>query len=130
MKCNHDEALQRIQLANFDAYATPYSPLGIRLDKRVPLGSIPGLLDGAVEPQDEGSQLVAALLDAKPGETVADYCAGTGGKTLALAAQMQNKGRLFSLDVNGDRLERGRPRCSKAGVANVQRQTVQADMDR
>eukprot|EP00579_Thalassiosira_antarctica_P009997 CAMPEP_0201908530 /NCGR_PEP_ID=MMETSP0903-20130614/620_1 /ASSEMBLY_ACC=CAM_ASM_000552 /TAXON_ID=420261 /ORGANISM="Thalassiosira antarctica, Strain CCMP982" /LENGTH=563 /DNA_ID=CAMNT_0048442893 /DNA_START=120 /DNA_END=1811 /DNA_ORIENTATION=- len=126
-----DEALHAIQSAGFDnAKPTPWSPLGIRLDKRVPLGNLPGLLDGIVEPQDEGSQLVAALLNAQPGEAVADYCAGTGGKTLAIAAQMQNKGRLYSLDVDGDRLERGRPRCAKAGVGNVQRQTVQADMTR
>ena len=130
LKCNRDEALQSIQNAGIDAYETPWSPLGIRLDNRVPLGMIPGLLDGEVEPQDEGSQLVAALLDAQSGETIADYCSGTGGKTLAIAAQMKNKGRLYSLDVNEDRLERGRPRCVKAGVDNVQRQTVQADMTR
>jgi len=130
LKCNRDEALQSIQNAGLDAYETPWSPLGIRLDNRVPLGMIPGLLEGKVEPQDEGSQLVAALLDAQPSETIADYCAGTGGKTLAIAAQMKNKGRLYSLDVNEDRLERGRPRCIKAGVDNVQRQTVQADMTR
>mmetsp|Transcript_29520 Transcript_29520/g.62643 ORF Transcript_29520/g.62643 Transcript_29520/m.62643 type:complete len:520 (+) Transcript_29520:81-1640(+) len=129
-KVGRDETLDAIQSAGFNAIATPWSPLGIRLNKRVPLGTIPGLLDGIVEPQDEGSQLVAALLDAQPGETVADYCAGTGGKTLAIAAQMQNKGRLYSLDVDGDRLERGRPRCAKAGVSNAQRQTVQADMSR
>lgn len=131
LKCtSRDEVLQSIQYANLNAYATPWSPLGIRLERRVPLQNIPGLLDGIVEPQDEGSQLVASLLDAQPGETVADYCAGTGGKTLAIAAQMSNKGRLYSLDVDGDRLERGRPRCAKAGVTNVQRQTVQADMKR
>ena len=130
LKCKREEALQSIQNAGLDSYETPWSPLGIRLDNRVPLGMIPGLLEGEVEPQDEGSQLVAALLDARPGETVADYCSGTGGKTLAIAAQMKNKGRLYSLDVNEDRLERGRPRCIKAGVDNVQRQTVQADMTR
>mmetsp|Transcript_9631 Transcript_9631/g.17406 ORF Transcript_9631/g.17406 Transcript_9631/m.17406 type:complete len:522 (-) Transcript_9631:26-1591(-) len=129
-KAGRDDALNAIQSAGFDANTTPWSPLGIRLDKRVPLETLPGLLDGVVEPQDEGSQLVASLLNARPGETIADYCAGTGGKTLAIAAQMQNKGRLYSMDVDGDRLERGRPRCTKAGVDNVQRQTVQADMSR
>ena len=136
LKCNDDNgrdgALYAIQSAGYNdiARAAPHSPLGIKVNKRVPLGTIPGLLDGLVEPQDEGSQLVASLLDAKPGETVADYCAGSGGKTLAIAAQMKNKGRLYSLDVDGDRLERGRARCVKAGVSNVQRQTVQADMSR
>lgn len=125
-----EDALRDIIDAGFEAFATPWSPLGIRLEERTALGKIPGLLDGVVEPQDEGSQLVASLLDASPGEVVADYCAGSGGKTLQIAAQMQNKGRLFSLDVSSDRLERGKARCSKAGVSNVQRQTVQADMTR
>lgn len=136
LKCTEgrEEALLAIQSSSSDvgvhATITPYSPLGIRLPKRVPLETIPGLLAGIVEPQDEGSQLVASLLDAQPGETIADYCSGTGGKTLAIAAQMQNKGRLYALDVGEDRLERGRPRCSKAGVSNVQRQVVQSDMSR
>jgi len=131
LKCKtRDTALNEIRKAGFDAMPTPWSPIGIRLNQRVPLGKIPGLLTGVVEPQDEGSQLVTALVDAKPGEKVADYCAGTGGKTLQISAQMENKGRLFSLDVDANRLERGKPRCSKAGVSNIQRQTVQADMTR
>jgi len=132
LKCTtRDEMLQSLQSSGFPhAKSTPWSPLGIRLDRRVPLETIPGLLQGKLEPQDEGSQLVASLLNARPGETVADYCAGTGGKTLAIAAQMQNRGRLYSLDVDADRLERGRGRCAKAGVDNVQRQVVQADMTR
>ena len=104
--------------------------IGIRLEERTALGKIPGLLDGIVEPQDEGSQLVASLLQAQSGETVADYCAGSGGKTLQIAASMNNKGRLYSMDVSEDRLERGKPRCKKAGVGNVQRQVVQKDMSR
>eukprot|EP00978_Attheya_sp_CCMP212_P005943 scaffold13309_cov41-Attheya_sp.AAC.1 len=124
-----DVVLEQIRKAGFPgAMPTPWSPLGIRLLGRVPLGKIPGLLEGRVEPQDEGSQLVTALVDAQPGELVADYCAGTGGKTLPLAAQMKNRGRLYALDVEPERLERGRPRCNKAGVANVQRQAVQSDM--
>ena len=63
--------------------------------ERVALGRLPGLLDGAVDPQDEGSQLVAMMVGAQPGESVVDFCAGAGGKTLALAADMQNKGRLY-----------------------------------
>mmetsp|Transcript_9575 Transcript_9575/g.14778 ORF Transcript_9575/g.14778 Transcript_9575/m.14778 type:complete len:488 (+) Transcript_9575:196-1659(+) len=131
IKCqSREDALREIRNAGFEAMPTPWSPIGIRMNQRVPLGKIPGLLTGVVEPQDEGSQLVTSLVDAKPGEKVADYCAGTGGKTLQLSAQMKNKGRLVSLDVDADRLERGRPRCAKAGVSNVQRQTVQADMTR
>jgi 16S rRNA (cytosine967-C5)-methyltransferase len=131
LKCEgREDVLRDIRNAGFEAEATPWSPLGIRFKERVALGKIPGLLAGVVEPQDEGSQLVAALLDARPGDVVADYCAGTGGKTIQIAAQMQNRGRLYSLDVDADRLERGRPRCAKANVSNVSRQTVQADMAR
>lgn len=129
LKCKRrEDALMEIRAAGYDATPTPWSPIGIRLEERTALGKIPGLLDGAVEPQDEGSQLVASLLDAQPGETVADYCAGSGGKTLQIAASMNNKGRLYSMDVSEDRLERGKPRCLKAGVFCVQRQVVQKDM--
>lgn len=131
LKCERrEDALMSIRNAGYDATSTPWSPIGIRLEERTALGKIPGLLDGIVEPQDEGSQLVASLLQAQPGETVADYCAGSGGKTLQIAASMKNKGRLYSMDVSEDRLERGQPRCKKAGVSNVQRQVVQKDMSR
>ena len=68
---------------------------------------MPGVLEGVLEPQDEGSQLVALLVNAQPAEYVADYCAGAGGKTLALAAQMSNKGRLLAMDIDEARLARG-----------------------
>ncbi|EOD21900.1 hypothetical protein EMIHUDRAFT_255181, partial [Emiliania huxleyi CCMP1516] len=79
---------------------------------------------------DEGSQLVALLLGAKPGEHVVDYCAGAGGKTLALAAQMRNKGRLVAMDVDHARLERGAPRRKKAGVDNVQTHVIEQGKDK
>ena len=85
---------------------------------------MPGLLDGVVDPQDEGSQLAAAALDAQPGEAVVDFCAGAGGKTLALAAAMGNRGRLLALDVDGRRLDRAAPRLAKAGVDNVRRRRI------
>lgn len=131
LKCEERiDALRDILDAGYEATSTPWSPIGIRLEERTALGKIPGLLNGIVEPQDEGSQLVASLLQAQPGEVVADYCAGSGGKTLHIAASMKNKGRLYSMDVSEDRLERGKPRCKKAGVSNVQRQVVQEDMTR
>lgn len=99
--------------------------VGIRLAERaVRLGTLPGLLDGAVDVQDEGSQLIALLLDPQPGELVVDYCAGSGGKTLALAAAMDNKGRLLATDIDEARLARSAPRHAKAGVANVQRHVL------
>ena len=129
LKTTHEHALAEIRAAGFEARGMPYSPHGIRLMERVALGRLPGLLDGAVDPQDEGSQLVAMMVGAQPGESVVDFCAGAGGKTLALAADMQNKGRLFALDSDARRLERSAPRYAKAGVDNVQRREISTGAD-
>jgi len=74
--------------------------------------------------QDEGSQLVAALVDARPGMQVADYCAGAGGKTLAMAAGMNNKGRIVAIDVLETRLDRSAQRLRRAGAHNVERRAL------
>jgi len=74
---------------------------------------------GAVEVQDEGSQLLALLLDPKRSEMVVDFCAGAGGKTLALGAAMRNTGRLYAFDVSGHRLENLKPRLARSGLSNV-----------
>jgi 16S rRNA (cytosine967-C5)-methyltransferase len=72
-----------------------------------------------VEVQDEGSQLLALLTDAKRGEMVVDFCAGAGGKTLALGAAMRNTGRLYAFDVSGHRLDALKPRLARSGLSNV-----------
>jgi 16S rRNA (cytosine967-C5)-methyltransferase len=79
---------------------------------------------GLVEIQDEGSQLVAALVDAQPGMQIADYCAGAGGKTLAIAAGMNNKGRVVAMDVLDSRLDRSAQRLRRAGAHNVERRSI------
>lgn len=129
LKSKQEHAIGAIRAGGFEARGMPYAPQGIRLNDRVALGRLPGLLDGDVDPQDEGSQLIAILVDAQPGENVVDFCAGAGGKTLALAAAMQNKGRLYALDSDGRRLERSAPRYAKAGVANVQRREISTGAD-
>lgn len=129
LKTDRTRALAALRRAGFDAQPTKFSPDGLRLQERAALGRVPGLLDGAVDPQDEGSQLIAAALDAQPGETVADFCAGAGGKTLALAAAMANRGQLYALDTDGKRLDRAAPRLAKAGVGNVRRRALQAGRD-
>ena len=86
--------------------------------------------DGRVEVQDEGSQLVALLVDARPGQAVVDYCAGAGGKTLALAARMENKGRLLALDVSAGRVDRATQRLRRAGVHNVTRRLLEGESDK
>ena len=94
LKGTRDEALRALAKEDIKAVPTPHSPLGLRLGRRVPLVQVQAWRDGLVEVQDEGSQLVALLTDARPGMAVVDYCAGAGGKTLCLAAAMANKGRI------------------------------------
>jgi 16S rRNA (cytosine967-C5)-methyltransferase len=115
-----EETLQALKEQGLEVEATPYSPLGIRFAKRIPWGNLPHYKAGAVEPQDEGSQLLAMITDAHPGQTVVDLCAGAGGKTLALAAAMKGEGRLCASDVAPDRLARSQPRLDRSGVGNAE----------
>jgi 16S rRNA (cytosine967-C5)-methyltransferase len=100
------------------------SPLAIRVLGRPQISQHPLYMDGTVEIQDQGSQMIAVLADAKPGEQVADYCAGAGGKTLALGAAMQNKGRIVACDVLGNRLEKAKLRFRRAGLHNIETHTL------
>jgi 16S rRNA (cytosine967-C5)-methyltransferase len=95
------------------------SDVGLVVTRRKNVFRTRAFRDGWFEVQDEGSQLVAALAHARPGQRVVDGCAGAGGKTLALAAAMQNKGTLVAFDVHGGRLKALRERCARAGVDNV-----------
>ncbi len=111
-----------------EAAATPYSPWGLRVAHRRPVTSGAAFQSGAVEIQDEGSQLVAHLVGAAPGMRVADWCAGAGGKTLAIAALMENRGHVVACDVSEVRLEGAVKRLRRAGVHNVERHlTVDGD---
>ncbi len=102
-----------------DAEATPYSEIGIRLGKKVQLKDHPLFVDGQLEVQDEGSQLLGLLVGAKRGEMVVDFCAGAGGKTLLLASAMANRGRVYALDVAEKRLKNLSPRLKRSGVSNI-----------
>lgn len=101
-----------------------FSPCALRLKDRRPLGKHPLWLEGSIEVQDEGSQLIAYLVDAKPGQAVWDYCAGAGGKTLAIAALMLNQGRIVATDTVDWRLQRSRDRFKRATVHNVECQVL------
>ena len=106
-----------------DKYAvssTLVSSAGIRFQKREPLFALPEFKDGLFEMQDEGSQLVAAEIKAKPGETVLDYCSGSGGKTLAFAPSMQGKGQIHLHDIRPRALQQAKLRLRKAGIQNAQ----------
>lgn len=109
--------------------ATPHSPLGVRLKKRLPAFNTQAFKDGKFEMQDEGSQIAALLVRAKPGQKVIDFCAGAGGKTLAIAATMQNKGRLLAWDTSAGRLSQMGKRLARAGVSNVQTHVIKDEAD-
>jgi 16S rRNA (cytosine967-C5)-methyltransferase len=98
---------------------TEWSPWGLRMGERIPLQNSPAFREGWFEVQDEGSQLVALATGARAGETVIDACAGGGGKTLALAAMMENRGRIIATDPEVGRLRELRKRCRRAGVTNT-----------
>ncbi|MFC7735519.1 RsmB/NOP family class I SAM-dependent RNA methyltransferase [Roseomonas sp. GCM10028921] len=105
---------------------TPFSPWGLRVADRRPILNTRAFQDGLVEIQDEGSQLIALLADARPGMKVADYCAGAAGKTLAMAATMGNRGRIAALDVSAPRLTGAAKRLRRAGVDNAETHLLEA----
>jgi 16S rRNA (cytosine967-C5)-methyltransferase len=128
-KTTRDAALATLRDAGLDARATPYSPLGIRIDGRPALQRHPLFMQGAIEVQDEGSQLVAFALAPRRGEMVADFCAGAGGKTLALGALMRSTGRLYAFDTSARRLAHFAPRLGRSGLSNVHPQALGGERD-
>jgi 16S rRNA (cytosine967-C5)-methyltransferase len=126
LKTDREELLERMRKEGLDCRATELSPLGVRLDTRVNAFSLAPFREGWFEIQDEGSQLLGMLVDAPPTRVV-DACAGAGGKTLQLAAQMHNRGELFALDVDEGRLDELRQRARRDGVHNVRARKVASD---
>src|SRR6202008_2790507 len=111
-----------------DAAPTRWSPVGLRIKvaadaRNLAIHSEPAFLTGLVEVQDEGSQLAALLAGAKPGQQVIDLCAGAGGKTLALAALMENRGQIYATDLDKRRLAPIHARLERAGARNIQVRT-------
>jgi 16S rRNA (cytosine967-C5)-methyltransferase len=119
LKARREDVQRALAEAGIEAEPTPHSPWGLRTAGKPALNKLPLFTDGLVEVQDEGSQLLALLLDPKRGEMVVDFCAGAGGKTLALGASMRNTGRLYAFDVSGHRLENLKPRLARSGLSNV-----------
>jgi 16S rRNA (cytosine967-C5)-methyltransferase len=108
---------------------TKLSPLALRATKRVAVGANPSFQDGLFEVQDEGSQLAALLVDAHPAMQVLDLCAGAGGKTLAIAATMENKGRIIASDVLEGRLARSKLRFRRAGAHNIETRALNPEAE-
>jgi 16S rRNA (cytosine967-C5)-methyltransferase len=130
LRTDRETARRALAAEGVTAKPTPFSPIGLRLAERVPLSGLAAFKDGLFEVQDEGSQIAALLAGVRPGMRVVDFCAGAGGKTLALAAAMANRGKLVACDVSARRLERAARRLRRAGVGNVERRTLTGERDK
>lgn len=119
LKADREKVIAELAQAPIAAEPTPYSPLGLRVLKKPALQNLPLFKEGAIEVQDEGSQVLSQILGARRGEMVVDFCAGAGGKTLALGAAMRNTGRLYAFDVSEKRLAKLKPRLARSGLSNV-----------
>jgi 16S rRNA (cytosine967-C5)-methyltransferase len=129
LKDKRDAVQKELKAAGIRATATPYSSWGLRVDDKPALTKLDTFTRGAIEVQDEGSQLLAMLVDAKRGEMVVDFCAGAGGKTLALGASMRSTGRLYAFDVSAHRLDALKPRLARSGLSNVHPAAIAHERD-
>jgi 16S rRNA (cytosine967-C5)-methyltransferase len=129
LKANPAEVLARLAADGIAAVPGALSPCAVRLREKPALALNPLFLEGAVEVQDEGSQLLGFLLEPRRGEMVVDFCAGAGGKTLMLGALMKNTGRLYALDVSDKRLARMKPRLARSGLSNVHPVRIEHERD-
>lgn len=124
-----EDVQRELKLAGIAAEPTPYSPWGLRIDDKPALTKLDAFARGAIEVQDEGSQLLALLADARRGQMVVDFCAGAGGKTLALGAAMRNTGRLYAFDVSAHRLDALKPRLARSKLSNVHPAAIAHERD-
>lgn len=129
VKANRDEVMARFDTEKAGAELTPYSPTGIRMPQRMSISRHPLFMDGKIEVQDEGSQLLALLVAPRRGEMIADFCAGAGGKSLALGALMRNSGRLYAFDVSEKRLYNLGQRLKRSGLSNLYSQVISSEND-
>ena len=129
LKAPREAVLDRLEFDGTPGKATRYSPLGVRLHDKPQLNKHPMFLDGAVEVQDEGSQLLGLLMEPRRGEMVVDFCAGSGGKTLQMGAAMGSSGRLYAFDVSDKRLANLGPRLKRSGLSNVFPQRIASEND-
>jgi 16S rRNA (cytosine967-C5)-methyltransferase len=128
-KAKRADVQKALALSGIKAVPTPYSPWGLRIAGKPALNKHEAFMRGEFEVQDEGSQLLALLLDAKRGEMVVDFCAGAGGKTLAIGAGMRSTGRLYAFDTSAHRLDSFKPRMARSGLSNVHPAAIAHERD-
>jgi 16S rRNA (cytosine967-C5)-methyltransferase len=129
IKASRDEVIAGLAASGIEAKPTRFSPCGVEVEGKPALQRHPLFLGGAFEVQDEGSQLLAELLAPRRGEMVADFCAGAGGKTLALGALMRSTGRLYAFDVSASRLAKFKVRQARSGLSNVHPVRIESEND-
>jgi len=129
LKITRDELRARLVAEGFDSEPTPYSPFGLRRVSRESLFRTKAFKDGLFEIQDEGSQLLALLLEPKRQEQIVDFCAGAGGKTLAIGQLTANTGSVYAMDISAKRLERLKPRLRRSGLQNVRTAVIRHERD-
>ncbi|MEQ1603024.1 MAG: RsmB/NOP family class I SAM-dependent RNA methyltransferase [Methylophilaceae bacterium] len=129
IKATRDEVMAKYASEKTEVTATPYSPIGIRMPQKVTISRHILFTDGKIEVQDEGSQLIAHLVAPRRGEMIADFCAGAGGKTLALGALMRNSGRIYAFDVSEKRLLNLGQRLKRSGLSNLHSQRISNEQD-
>jgi 16S rRNA (cytosine967-C5)-methyltransferase len=128
-KAPREAVLDRFAYDEIEARPTTLSPFGVRLKEKPQLNKHPMFLDGAVEVQDEGSQILGMLMEPRRGEMIVDFCAGAGGKTLQMGAAMNSSGRLYAFDVSDKRLTNLAPRLKRSGLSNVFPQRIANEND-
>lgn len=128
-KATREQVIEALAASGVEAEPTPYSPFGVRVVGKPALQRLPVFEQGMIEVQDEGSQLLAALVAPRRGEMVVDFCAGAGGKTLALGAAMRSTGRLYAFDVSDKRLAKLKPRLARSGLSNVSPVLIDSEQD-
>ena len=128
-KAKRTDVQKALAASGIKAVPTPFSPWGLRIAGKPALNKHEAFLRGEFEVQDEGSQLLAMLLDAKRGEMVVDFCAGAGGKTLAIGAAMKSTGRLYAFDTSAHRLDAFKPRMARSGLSNVHPAAIAHERD-
>jgi len=129
LQAPREAVLQRLEADGIEAAPTRYSPLGVRLKEKIAINRHPMFLAGAVEVQDEGSQLLGLLVEPRRTDMVVDFCAGAGGKTLQLGAAMNSQGRLYAFDISDKRLGNLTPRLRRSGLSNVHPQRIEGEND-
>ena len=129
IKATRDQVIDALESTSIEAGGTPFAPNGVRVVGKPPVNRLKSFEEGWFEVQDEGSQLLCHLVGAKRGEMVVDFCAGAGGKTLALGAMMSSTGRLYAFDVAERRLAKLKPRMAKSGLSNVHPVLIDSEHD-